>query len=279
MIGFSKKILLSDVLSNIVTEVFDKTHQLSTPLAWLGAVCYSLQLYYDFSGYSDMAAGIGMMFGYDCPENFNYPYIAESVAAFWRRWHITLGSWFRDYIYIPMGGSRKGKGRLYLNLFTVWILTGLWHGTGWNFIAWGLGYFIFISLEKALGLPNKIPNRFFRNGYRILVLLLVNFEWVMFRSKGLLSGFAFLKTMVVPVSYKTADARAGFLLRDYFVFIFIAFIFTMPILPAIKKFCIKRKGAEVAYHIFSGIGILLLFICAAAFVVSGQNNPFLYANF
>lgn len=195
MIGFSKKVLIADVLNNITTEVFDETAVLTAPLAWLGAVCYSLQLYYDFSGYSDMAIGICKMLGYDCPENFDHPYMTKSIAEFWRRWHITLGAWFRDYVYIPLGGSRVKKSRLFFNLFVVWALTGIWHGAGWNFVAWGLGYFILISLEKSLQWPQKIRNRFIKTVYRILVLFIINFQWVIFRSVSLHKAVDFISSM------------------------------------------------------------------------------------
>lgn len=157
VLGFVKKVLLANVLSIITVEVFGMDFSKTTPaLLWLGAICYSLQLYYDFAGYSDMAVGLGEMCGISCCENFNYPYMTASVSEFWRRWHISLGSWFRDYVYIPLGGSRtKSKGRIYLNLFVVWLLTGIWHGANWTFIVWGLLYFVVISFEKIFQLPKK----------------------------------------------------------------------------------------------------------------------------
>lgn len=163
--------------------------QTSAPLLWLGAVSYSLQLYYDFSGYSDMAVGIGQMYGISCPKNFDYPYITKSVSEFWRRWHITLGAWFRDYIYIPLGGSRvHSRARLYFNLFVVWILTGIWHGANWTFIFWGLGYFAAIAFEKTSGLPGKLKSKRSRTIYRFAVLAFINFQWVIFNSADLLTG-------------------------------------------------------------------------------------------
>lgn len=278
-IGCTKKILIANVLSNIVIEVFDKTEEVSTPLAWLGSVCFSLQLYYDFSGYSDMAMGICGMFGYDCPENFNYPYVTKGIGEFWRRWHITLGSWFRDYIYIPLGGSRVGKFRLYFNLFVVWFLTGLWHGANWNFIVWGLGYFILIAFEKTARLPERLNSTITRIVYRIFTLLFINFQWVMFRSAGVKEGFAYLKAMVVPTSCEIATSRAGFLLGDYIVFIILAVIFTMPLVPKLKKLAEKHRGTEACYHTIYGIVTILGFVMALSLVVSGQNNPFLYVNF
>ena len=149
ILGFGKKILLANSTGEIADAVFAMTaDQLDFRLAWLGAVCYTLQIYYDFSGYSDMAIGLGRMFGFHFLENFNYPYISRSVTEFWRRWHISLSTWFRDYVYIPLGGSRKGPWRTYRNLFVVWLLTGVWHGANWTFLCWGLFYFLLLCLEK-----------------------------------------------------------------------------------------------------------------------------------
>lgn len=279
MVGFAKKMVLANVLNNIVTEIFDATQELSTPLAWLGAVCFSLQLYYDFSGYSDMAVGISGMFGYRCPENFQYPYTTRSISEFWRRWHITLGAWFRDYIYIPMGGSRAGKARLYMNLLAVWLLTGLWHGANWNFIAWGLGYFALIAFEKATGLPGRLKTCVGKNLYRIFSLLFINFQWVLFRSASLRKGINFIKVMLVPTRGEYATGRAAFLLNDYMVFIVAAVLFTMPLVPALKRLASRKLVMERGYSIISGIFISIIFIVALSLAVSGQNNPFLYANF
>ena len=279
MIGFAKKVLLANVLSNITTEIFADGVTLSTSLAWLGAVCYSLQLYYDFSGYSDMAIGICNMLGYGCPENFNYPYATKSVSEFWRRWHITLGGWFRDYIYIPLGGSRVGKARLYFNLFVVWFLTGLWHGANWNFIVWGLGYFVVIAVEKAFGLPEKFHTAIGRTIWRIVTLLFVNFQWVMFRCNSFGHGIYFIKTMCTKAVEPIADARARFLFGDYIVYIVIAIVLAAPIVPLIKKKCENNVVTKRIYDIVSGIVIIACFVVALAFVIGGQNSPFLYGNF
>ena len=278
MIGFSKKVLIADVLNNITTEVFDSTTAPGFSLAWLGAICYSLQLYYDFSGYSDMAIGICNMLGYDCPKNFDHPYMTGSIAEFWRRWHITLGAWFRDYVYIPLGGSRVNKPRLYFNLFVVWILTGIWHGAGWNFIVWGLGYFILISIEQTWGWPEKIKNKLLRNFYRVFVLLIINFQWVLFRSADLQQGVDFIKSMC-NIEFGGVMTRAVFLLRDYLAFIILALIFVFPISEILEKLSEKRKCSNAIYHIFYFFVVTGGFIIALSFVVSGQNNPFLYIGF
>lgn len=157
--GFIKKVLIANMLSPVANEIFNMDMmQTSAPLLWLGAICYSLQLYYDFSGYSDMAIGIGQVYGIHCMENFNYPYATKFVSEFWRRWHISLGAWFKDYIYIPLGGSRVGiKTRLFFNLLVVWIATGIWHGANWTFIFWGLAYFLAIAFEKV-NIPDEFPS-------------------------------------------------------------------------------------------------------------------------
>lgn len=172
--GLSKKVILSNQLGLIADGVFNKSfNDLSVLEAWIGIIAYSLQIFFDFSGYSDMAIGLGKMFGFEFLENFNYPYISQSVSEFWRRWHISLGSWFRDYVYIPLGGSRVLKPKFYRNLFIVWFLTGFWHGASWNFIIWGLYFGIWIALEKAFieKYLNKIPH-IFRHIYLLIIVLL-----------------------------------------------------------------------------------------------------------
>lgn len=212
--GFVKKVLLADVLGLIVTEVFQTDLSATTSAyLWLGSVCYSLQLYYDFSGYSDMAIGIREMCGISCPDNFHYPYMISSVSEFWRRWHMTLGAWFRDYIYIPMGGSRvKTRGRLYFNLFVVWRLIGVWHGANWTFIVWGLLYFAVIATEKTLGLPDRFHTKAGRTLYRLLTFLFINFQWVLFNSPDIGSGLRYIGHMFIPAGGELANRRTAVLM-------------------------------------------------------------------
>lgn len=278
MIGFSKKILLANVLNKITSEIFSAT-VLSTFMAWGGAICYSLQLYYDFAGYSDMAIGICGMFGLPCPENFNYPYMTKSISEFWRRWHMTLGSWFRDYVYIPMGGSRVAGAKKYRNLFVVWLLTGLWHGNGWNFIFWGMGYFILIAFEKRFLLPDKLPNRLWKSLYRIFTLLIVNFLWVIFYHQNIQDGFNYIGIMLRGVTDRVADRRMLFLLDDYKVFFLAAILFAIPVCPWIEKKLSGVRGGKAVWEIFFSLSIAIFFIFSLSLVVSGQNNPFLYMNF
>lgn len=284
LIGFNKKILIADLLAKITTEIFNTpVENYSTAYAWLGSICYSLQLFYDFSGYSDMAIGISEMFGYRCLENFNYPYMTESVSRFWRRWHISLSEWFRDYIYIPMGGSRnQQKWKVYLNLFVVWLLTGFWHGAAWNFVAWGLGYFVMIVFERLTGFPDRFRTKAGKMLYRIVTLAFINFQWVMFRSQGLVNGLRYIKRMLFLHSNELADIRTRFLLKEYLFFIILAVGLCFPVVPWLRKRVSDGKNSDASIVIYDTIVTVIAlaaFIWSLSFVVAGQNNPFAYANF
>ena len=273
--------VLANVLSHIVTEVFatDITDT-SKALLWLGAISFSLYLYYDFSGYSDMAIGIGQMFGIQCQENFNYPYITASVSEFWRRWHISLGTWFKEYIYFPLGGSRvNSKARLYFNLLVVWFLTGIWHGANWNFIAWGLFYFVLIAFEKTTGWPKNFKSRIAQIAYRILTLLFINFQWVLFNSADLHSGLRYIKHMLISPANALADKRALILFGEYGIFVVAGIIFAMPVIPWIKEKASKNKTASRVVDVVCAVALCVMFLWALSFVVAGQNNPFMYASF
>ena len=280
LIGLNKKVILANLLSNITTEVFAaEAGTVSTLYLWLGSICYSMQLFFDFAGYSDMAIGLSEMFGYECMENFRYPYMTESVAKFWRRWHISLSSWFRDYVYIPLGGSRCKKWRVYFNLLVVWALTGIWHGAAWNFIFWGIGYFILIAFEKATGLPERLKSKAGKAIYRVFTLLFVNFQWVMFRSASLRSGASFIKHMIVYTPNTLANKRALFLIKDNWFFIFVGILLCFPIVPYLEKKLEKRRRLLTVFHILVGVIVVLGAVWSISFIISGQNNPFAYANF
>ena len=227
-----------------------------------------------------MAIGVGMMLGYRCPENFRYPYMTESVSQFWRRWHITLGAWFRDYVYIPLGGSRaKKRSRCYLNLLAVWALTGLWHGASWNFLFWGLGYFLAIWFERVTGWPEKFRSKAGKCLYRAGVLLFINFQWVIFRAEGLREGLRYIRNMLRFAADPLADARAMFLLRDYLAFILAAVIFCFPVVPWLEKCLARRKATAAAWEMAVVLVNGFLLVWAVSFVVAGRNDPFVYANF
>ena len=190
IIGLGKKMLLANTLALVADYAFSvKSGELSVVMAWLGALAYTFQIFFDFSGYSDMAIGLGLMFGFKFLENFNYPYISKSISEFWRRWHISLGTWFRDYVYFPLGGSRvSSKKRLVFNLFVVWSLTGLWHGANWTFIVWGLMYFVLITLEKLTKFDRKLG--WFGHVYTMLFVIL---GWVLFRADNISYGIGYIK--------------------------------------------------------------------------------------
>uniref|UniRef100_UPI003FF0F844 MBOAT family O-acyltransferase n=1 Tax=Lachnospira sp. TaxID=2049031 RepID=UPI003FF0F844 len=242
-------------------------------------MCYSLQLYYDFSGYSDMAIGIGKIFGFNCKQNFNYPYMTKSISEFWRRWHISLGSWFKDYVYFPLGGSRvKSKMKLYFNLLVVWLLTGIWNGANWNFILWGFIFFIFIALEKTFNIPQKL-NKLGSVLYRIFCLFIINIQWVLFNSSTIKNAFKYILRMFSKKGDVIYNHRASVLLSEYWMFILIAIIFSMPVLPWINNLKKKSKILEIIIDLLMVLIIVLCFIWAVTFIITGQNNPFMYANF
>lgn len=278
MIGFSKKVLIADVLVKVTSEIFAYDNP-SMPYAWLGSICYSLQLYYDFSGYSDMAIGLSGMFGVKCDENFNYPYAASTVSDFWRRWHMTLGGWFRDYVYIPLGGSRVVKARMIINLAIVWLLTGLWHGQSDGFIIWGISYFVIIAIEKLLHINERIAKSSLAAFlYRIITLAAVNFLWVVFYFGTMEESMQFINCMIIPRGYDITVDRAFFLIRDYGWFIFVAVILSTPLCRRVGD-RIGGRAAEKWYNIgwLSMRGIL--FVLAVSMVIAGANNPFLYVGF
>lgn len=273
--------VLANVLSHIVAEVFaTDIADTSKALLWLGSLSFSLYLYYDFSGYSDMAIGIGQMFGIQCPENFNYPYITASVSEFWRRWHISLGTWFKEYVYFPLGGSRvNSKVRLYFNLFVVWFLTGIWHGANWNFIAWGLFYFVLIAFEKTTGWPKNFRSKIMKIVYRLLTLLFINFQWVLFNSTDLYSGLRYIKHMLISPANTLANRRALILFGEYGIFVVAGIILAMPVIPWLKEKASKNKTTSRVVDVVCAVILCGLFLWALSFVVAGQNNPFMYANF
>ena len=278
VIGFSKKVLLANVLVKVTNEVFSYENP-SLPFAWLGSMCYSLQLYYDFSGYSDMAIGISGMFGISCLENFNYPYATASISDFWRRWHISLGQWFRDYVYIPLGGSRVKLPRVIFNLGVVWILTGIWHGNTFGFVFWGLAYFILVAFEKLTGWPQRFKHKWLKIAYRVYSLLMINFLWVIFYYGDLAEGVKYIRRMIVPSGYDISVNRAYFLFIDYKLFILAALIFATPAVSYIKGLCENNKSTEIAFNIVYGVIVSSLFVISLAMVVSGISNPFLYIGF
>lgn len=281
LVGFSKKVLIANTLSKIVDEVYSTQGvDFSTSLVWLGSICFSLELLFDFSGYSDMAIGISEMFGYSCSENFNYPYMTPSVSKFWRRWHISLSSWFKDYIYIPLGGSRnKNRLRVYFNLFIVWLLTGIWHGNTLNFIVWGLLYFVAISFERLTGWPDKFKSKITKGIYRVLTLVFINIEWIFFKAPSLSIALFLIKRLLICPKNSLADKRALFLLKDNLLFIVLAIVLCFPLVPYLDKKLEYKKALHIVFEIIVGLLVVAGFIFSLSFIVAGQNNPFAYINF
>ncbi|MCD8195576.1 MAG: MBOAT family protein [Lachnospiraceae bacterium] len=281
--GFAIKILLANQMSVIADAAFDlaKTPEnLSIGFAWLGALAYSLQIFFDFSGYSSMAIGLGKMFGFEFPENFDYPYISKNITEFWRRWHMSLGQWFRDYVYFPMGGSRvNSQWKLLRNLFVVWTLTGIWHGANWTFIGWGLWYFTLLSFEKLTGLPKKNLSLMQTFCYRIFTLLCIMFGWVAFRSNSLYEAKCYLNAMLGRAGNVLTDNNVLRYANDYKTLLIISLICCTPILACFKtRLGQKLKTPSLINAVFD-IGAVGLVIIAVSYLVMGGNNPFIYFNF
>lgn len=275
--GFSKKIILANVMSVTAESVFAAAGagSLSVLMAWLGALAYTFQIYFDFSGYSDMAIGLGRMFGFEFQENFRYPYLSKSVSEFWNRWHISLGQWFRDYVYFPLGGSRVTKGKLVRNLFVVWLLTGIWHGAAWRFILWGVGYGTIITLEKLTGFPKKNKNKTLAVLYSIFTFLTVVVGWVIFGAPGLKTALYQLGAMVGIGAEGLWDAGAVFTLSEYLPYFLGAAVFSTPVPKmGMRKLKTTRFGWLVQPLVY--LGLLML---SFSFLAIGSHNPFIYFNF
>lgn len=267
--GLAKKVIIANNLAIVADAAFDNPIQ-SMAMAWLGAVAYSLQIYYDFSGYSDMAIGLGRMFGFHFPENFQYPYTARSITEFWKKWHISLTQWFRDYLYIPLGGNRVKKGRHIFNLCVVWLFTGLWHGANWTFILWGIIYLIMQLLEKFTGFYKKINA--FGHVYTLLIVMLC---WVIFRASSISTALRYIGCMFGVGVETILDGKAIHYLLNYFWYFVFGIIFSMPIFPRIVKWSEESCWKKIFFQILMS----LLFICTVSFVLSSEYDPFIYFNF
>lgn len=279
IIGFCKKVIIADNLAVLVSSIQTGIDYSTTPITvlWLGAIGFSLELFFDFAGYSDMAIGLAKMLGFEFAENFNYPYIANSLTDFWRRWHISLSFWFRDYVYIPLGGSRKTPFRNVLNLFIVWLLTGLWHGGTINFILWGMVYFVGILFERFV-IKLYQRGRVIQCIWRIITLLVVNFNWVLFSHKSWVIGLSYCKSMLGGYGNPLADDSFIYDIREYGVYLILAIVFSLPIAPWLGKI-IKSKDKIGISSIIKPIGLGLAFVWAISFIMLGAHNPFLYQQF
>ena len=269
--GLAKKVLIANFVAQVADNAFDN-FSVQTPsilFAWLGAIAYTLQIYFDFSGYSDMAIGLGRIFGFHFLENFNYPYIAGSVTDFWRRWHISLSTWFRDYVYIPLGGNRVEKARWILNLFVVWLLTGIWHGANWTFVLWGLLYFVVLLFEKLTGIDRK--NNVLTHFWTLLIIVIA---WVFFRSVDLPSGWNYLSIMFGFRASAFFGSDFIHALESTWCVLIIAFVGATPLVAE----CFSRLRKRGLTWIENS-WLILIFCLSLLEVVSSNYNPFIYFNF
>ena len=278
ILGLAKKVIIANQMGALADTIFSSS-DISTPVAWLGAIAYMFQIYFDFSAYSDMAIGLGRIFGFKFLENFKFPYISKSITEFWRRWHISLSTWFRDYVYIPLGGNRKGIKRQIINLFIVWLLTGFWHGAEWNFVIWGLYYFIFLMLEKFVfnKVLAKTPN-VIRHIYTLFIVLI---GWVIFRCESLDS----IKTMFTSMfTLKITEFSLNELLiylETYAIYFILAIIFSMPVYYKIvdKINFLKEGKLKLALNILHYGSLIVIFIITIMFLAYSSYNPFIYFRF
>ncbi len=270
LIGLGKKMLLANILGE-VCEAFKASQEQTVLFAWIYAIAFCLHIYFDFSGYSDMAIGLGRMFGFHFPENFDYPYLSRSITEFWRRWHMTLGGWFRDYVYIPLGGNRCSKPRWILNLAIVWLLTGLWHGAAWNFVLWGAMFGLLLMVEKLwLGkLLEKIPALF----RHIYVLLLVVISFVIFNAEGVKDAFGTIGQMFGGAPLSNAESLLA--LRNYAVILVVGIIAATG-LP--KKLVCRVEGKKL-FTVLEPVFLAGLLILVTSCIVDGSFNPFIYFRF
>ncbi len=270
LVGLGKKILIADQFA-LLMKLFRQSETPSVLFYWMYAIAFMLNIYFDFSGYSDMAIGLGRIFGFSFPENFNYPYISKSVTEFWRRWHMTLGSWFRDYVYIPMGGNRVKKSRWVLNILTVWMLTGLWHGAAWNFVLWGLMFAVLLLVEKWVPALQRLPS-VLRHGY---VLLAVCISFVLFNAESLTQAGQDLLGMFGFAGVPVSTPETLYYLRSF------AVLFAVGILGAtpLPKRVARRVGQYPIAAVLEPVLLAAVLLLCTAYLVDGSFSPFLYFRF
>ena len=282
LIGLSKKVLIANNMALVADAawklIIGDRLEASVAMAWLGAISYTLQIYFDFSGYSDMAIGLGKIFGFDFPENFKHPYIATSLTEFWRRWHISLSSWFRDYVYIPLGGSRRGEARTYINLMIVWLLTGIWHGANYTFVVWGLLYGILLMIEKVICAHKAIRKQSLiqRIAGHFYTMIVVTLAWVIFRSDSINDAAIYILGMFGRGSGKLVDRVFVAYLKQNICFYIPAIIGCMPILESLE---IKFGEKNPIYNVAFGATVLAGFVISVSYIINNGYNPFIYFNF
>ena len=274
-LGLGKKVLLANNLAEIGLSL-SQTGSRTVLSLWLTALAFTLQIYFDFSGYSDMAIGLGRLFGFHFLENFNYPYLSRSVSDFWRRWHMSLGSWFRDYVYIPLGGSRKGNLRTFGNLLIVWLLTGFWHGAAWNFLVWGLFYFVLLILERA-GLGRRLAKwpPVLSTLYTFVLVLL---GFVIFNADSMTAAWQNLAGMFGAASLPAADSMTLYYARSYAPTLVLALLGATP-LPKCVFEKLKGERGDSLYDLVSLLGMVAILVLSTGSLIDGSFNPFLYFRF
>ena len=270
LVGFSKKIILADNFA-LLMKIFRESDEKSVLFFWMYAIAFTLNIYFDFSGYSDMAIGLGRIFGFRFIENFNYPYLSKSVTEFWRRWHMSLGSWFRDYVYIPMGGNRVSKSRWVFNILTVWMLTGLWHGASWNFVLWGLMFAVLLLIEKWVPALQKLPD-VLRHGY---VLLAVILSFVLFNAESISQAGSDIAGMFGFAGVPVWNGQTLYYLRSYGLLFVLGFVGATPV---VRDTAVKLGKTKVG-QVLEPVALLLLLLVCTGYLVDGSFSPFLYFRF
>ena len=270
IVGLSKKMIIANNVGFLADTIYAlKSSQLNMAFLWLAAIAYTLQIYFDFSAYSDMAIGLGRMFGFHFEENFNYPYVSKSITEFWRRWHISLSTWFRDYVYIPLGGNRVSMVRHVFNLFVTWLCTGIWHGANWTFIVWGLYFFVFLILEKFLRLDKA-----FKYVGHLYTMLVVIISWVIFRAENMGLAIQYISKMFSLDFASFANVDFLWYLKKFSAIIVFGILFSIPIAKKAEE-KLKEKNLDFIKHIF----LMFLLILSVSFMFRSNYNPFIYFNF
>lgn len=275
ILGLAKKVLIANALGELC-DIFKESNDKSVLFFWLYAIAFTLHIYFDFSGYSDMAIGLGKIFGFDFLENFDYPYISGSITEFWRRWHMSLGSWFRDYVYIPLGGNRVSKARWFLNIFIVWMLTGFWHGAAWNFIVWGLFFAILLIIEKLWLLKPLKKSKVLSHIY---VMFFVIISFVIFNAADMKEAFSYIGGMFGAGGIPFISEEWLYYLRSYGVVLIVAIIGATPLVKKLVLSVKKKSTGEKIMNIAEPIMLVALLLVITAYLVDGSFNPFLYFRF
>ncbi len=278
IIGLGKKVIIANPLGELADAIFNSPiAEINSTIAWVGIACYSLQIYFDFSGYSDMAVGLARIFGFKFPENFNYPYISRSIKEFWRRWHMSLSAWFRDYVYIPLGGNRVSLSRQYFNLVLVFFLCGLWHGASWNFVIWGMFHGFFLVFERLKIGKNflKFLPKILQNFYAIFIVMI---GWVFFRSPDLTHALGFLKTMFVGNEIEVISNEISRLMRSHFLWMS-AGLALLGFSPLVKNAALKLARKNKIFVTLGDLFLLAILLFVAVRISAATHNPFIYFQF